>query len=71
MSFCDHCVHYDICRIREEYEYLNRLYHKAMESYRPDYNKPRLSDIPYVKIPELECREYKVDIWPEYRRNKK
>lgn len=68
---CKSCCHFDVCKIREEYEYLNGLYHKAMETYRPDYSKPRVSDIPYIRIPDLVCKEYQVDMWPELRRKMK
>lgn len=27
---CDSCVHYDVCKVREEYEYLNGLYRKGL-----------------------------------------
>lgn len=65
---CRTCCHGNVCQIKEEYEYLNGLYHRAMESYRPDYNKPKVSDIPYIKIPDLVCKEYKIDIWPDFRK---
>ena len=65
---CNTCCHYDVCQFREEYEYLNGLYRRAMESYRPDYNKPKLADNPYIRIPDLCCRKYMVDMWPELRR---
>ena len=58
---CSYCVHYAVCKDREEFEYLNRLYKKAIRTYKPDYHKPKLADIPYIVIQGLSCRNYKVD----------
>lgn len=64
---CFYCEHYEVCKDREEFEYLNNLYKKAMRTYRPDYNKPKLIDIPYIKVPDLNCKNFKVDIWASRR----
>ena len=58
---CVACRHHKVCKDREEFEYLNRLYSNAMKTYRPDYEKPKLSDIPYINIPNLECKNYDFD----------
>ena len=58
---CKYCEHAKVCKDREEFEYLNSLYKHAMASYRPDYEKPKLSDIPYINIPDLNCTNYKVN----------
>lgn len=57
---CTTCQHYNVCKDREEFEYLNELYRNAMKTYRPDYKKPKLSDIPYIIIQDLKCKNYRV-----------
>lgn len=65
---CKYCCHYDGCKIREEYKHLNSLYRKTMETYRPDDNKPKVTDIPYIGIPDLVCKKYRVDRWTDFRK---
>lgn len=65
---CERCEHAEVCKDREEFEYLNGLYKHAMASYRPDYEKPKLNDIPYIIIEDLSCKNYKLNPYSYLRR---